>query len=154
MSFYQASPISFESVSNVTATNSVELGTRRIEAGEEYVYCYNAGNSVAQKGNLMIQSGGVSANSLTISSTDALDIPMVGVKHATAATGTYFWGLVRGQMRVTSLAVTAGDLLTTGADGVCATFITATLPTGVCIGRAIDTCTASTQPLAHLRLWG
>ena len=41
---YYHGPSYEESVSQVTATNSVELGSRRWHQGEEYIYCYNAGS--------------------------------------------------------------------------------------------------------------
>ena len=150
MGFHSVGPINFESVSSVTSTNSVELGTRRIFNGEEYVYCKNDTGSSVTQGALMVKS----LTSLTRSSTDALDMPSVGVKHAAVGASQYFWGLVRGEMAVMSIAMTAGEVLTTGADGAVATFITATLPTGVPIGKALSTSTGNAQPTCLLRLWG
>jgi hypothetical protein len=150
MGYNGISPIFFKSVSNVTAVADVQLGTRRVESGEEYVYCYNNTGSSVTQGALMIKS----LTSLTRSSTDALDWPLVCVKHAAVPAAEYFWGLVRGEASVMSIAMTAGDLLTVGADGAVATYITATLPTGVFIGKALSTSTGNAQPNCHLRLFG
>jgi hypothetical protein len=46
-----------ESVSQVTATNSVELGTRRIHSGNEYTYVYNKSSSTASVGYAMVRIG-------------------------------------------------------------------------------------------------
>jgi hypothetical protein len=147
-------PIRFETVSQVTQTPSVELGTRVINSGEEYVYCYNATGSAVTQGALMIASGAVSGYSLTRSSVASVDLPMVAVKNAALAAGDYFWGLVRGQCRVMSIAITAGNLVGVGTDGAINTFLVGSFPTGVVVGKALDTATASTMPLIQLRLYG
>jgi hypothetical protein len=56
-----------ESVSQITATNSVPLGSRRIEGGKEYVYVYNMSTSTAQVGYGVVPSA-ASGYSVTVSS--------------------------------------------------------------------------------------
>jgi len=82
-----------ESVSAVTATNSVPLGTRRIENGNEYVYVYNTGTTAAV-GYGVIQSLN-SCFSVTVSS--AVGNKCFGVVQNASLTTTYYgWVLVRG----------------------------------------------------------
>lgn len=88
-------PILFESVSNVTLTNSVQLGTKVQYAGEDYVYVFNAGGASASVGNGMVMSG-VTGYSVTVSSTSQSDICFGVVKHATFTTACYGWLLTRG----------------------------------------------------------
>ena len=47
---FDRNPIATESVSAVTATPSVEVGTRRYYKGKDYIYCYNAGGSQISQG--------------------------------------------------------------------------------------------------------
>lgn len=153
MGFYGVSPVAFEPVSQVTATPSVELGTRRTEGGKEYLYCYNNTGSAVTQGALMVASA-LSGYSLTRSSTAAADFPLVGVENAALAAGDYFWGLVRGPMSIMSMALTAGNLITVGADGAAQTFLVGSFPTGPCIGKVLTTSTANSQPSVLLRLFG
>jgi hypothetical protein len=153
MSFYGVSPVAFESVSNVTATNSVELGTRRIEANEEYVYCLNGMASSATQGVLMIQSA-TSGYTMSRSSLAAADLPMVAVKHAAVPSGSYFWGLTRGSLLACSLAVTAGDMLTIGLNGALQTYAVGSFPTGPLIGKVQLTGTAATTVACFVSLYG
>jgi len=153
MSYYGAAPILFESVSQVTLTPSVDLGTRRHEAGKEYLYCYNNTGSAVTQGALMVASA-LSGYSLTRSSTAAADLPLVGVENTSLAAAEYFWGLVRGPMSVMSVAMTAGALITIGADGVVQTALVGSFPTGPVIGKALTTSTANAQPSCLLRLFG
>lgn len=130
MAFYGASPIIFDGsgVSNVTATNSVELGTRVVYAGAEYVYVYNAGNSQISKGQGAVLSG-VSGYSVTVSSVSP-DAFLGVCKHSTLTTGTYGWLLTRGYGYLAAPANTglaAGSMAAAGSDGV---FTPATFGTG------------------------
>ena len=153
MAYYSVGPINFESVSNVTATNSVELGTRRVESGEEYVYCYNNTGSQATAGAFMVASG-LSGYSLTRSTTASADIPVCAVKHANVAAGYYFWGLVKGSVNILSATIAKGSLIQVGADGVAASYLAGSFPTGVAFGKMLEAASGSTASLAMVRLWG
>lgn len=88
-----------ETVSNVTSTNSVNVGMRRLDdSGNEYVYAYNAGNSQISQGQFGVICSGASGYSLTVTSVGAASMDLaVGVaRNATAATGQYFWAMCRG----------------------------------------------------------
>ena len=86
-----------ESVSTVTATNSVTLGTRRVESGVEYVYVYNAGTTAAV-GYGMIQSL-MSGFSVVVSSVSG--DPCFGVVANTDLEATsYGWIAVRGPVHI------------------------------------------------------
>lgn len=86
-----------ESVSNVTATNSVELGTRTTYLGEEYVYCYNAGGADIYPTygvKLVTQASGYSVANTALTE---IANPAVGVcKHATLTAAYYGWIMTRG----------------------------------------------------------
>lgn len=112
--------IYMESVSAVTATNSVEIGTRRIFNSEAYIYVYNAGNSQISTGFF----GAVSATSgysVSVSSTSGQFA--VGVcKHATLTTATYGWLLTAGYVDgvtngMASTAIAGNEALQLAADG-------------------------------------
>lgn len=153
--FSSVGPIQMESVSNVTATNSVQLGTRITYQGEDYVYCYNAGNSSAPAGFGMIISG-LSGNSVTVSSTAETDIPHCFVKHATAATATYFWGLVRGvvQAQVNSTMATGVPIIL-GTNGQVQSYATGTQSfPAVIIGRTLSSATATSFALCYVKCFG
>ncbi len=109
-----------ESVSAVTATNTVELGTIREQGGDRYVYVYNAGNSQANPG-LLLTITALTGYSVTISTTTSIS-PVFGVvKHATMTTGTYGWMLTKGQAPLRAEASTGlavADPLVAGTDGV------------------------------------
>lgn len=120
MAFHSENPVSFESVSNVTSTNSVDLGTRATYAGRQYCYVYNAGNSQISVGQGAIMTAS-SGYSVTVSSVTGLDI-FVGVcHHATIATAQYGWLVTHGHTKIKTPAgsiCTNGDLLFAGGDGV------------------------------------
>lgn len=104
--FYSVGPVVMESVSNVTATPSVQLGARVIFGGDEYVYCYNAGNSAVNQYSGVVVSG-LSGFSVTVSSTSAKHHLFGHNQHATAATGTYFWAMTRGFANVKNARVSS-----------------------------------------------
>lgn len=116
---YFAQPMYSEAVSAVTATPSVQLGAVRLEAGEEYVYVYNAGNSQISIGKGAIMSA-VSGYSVTVSSVSGFGAFIGFCKHVTMTTGTYGWLLTKGFVGVTaqgSSALVAGDVVVPGLDG-------------------------------------
>lgn len=95
--FYGLSPVGFESVSNVTATNSVELGARQIFASDEYVYVYNAGGGDSYPYYGMKLVTGASGYSVANTSLANVASPMVGViVHSTITAGYYGWVMVKG----------------------------------------------------------
>ncbi len=99
-----------ETPSAVTATPSVELGSRRVWKGEEYVYCYNAGGStLSQKLGAVLITG---ASGYSVAATSIADTinPCVGVvKHADIAAASYGWVLVKGFSSVTTVSNVTGD---------------------------------------------
>lgn len=113
-------PLLPESVSHVTLTGSIDIGTRRTVSGDRYVYVYNAGNSEIAKGRGAVLAGGATSYSATVSSVSRADQLLGVCKHATIATGAYGWLLEEGfcdvQMHADDSATT-GSLLQLGADG-------------------------------------
>lgn len=130
-----------ESVSAVTATNTVALGTRRVVNGSEYVYCYNGGSIADQRLAVRPITGGVA---YTFSVTTAAGVlPIIGVvENATCAASSYCWVLTQGYTKAMlggtitySVAGAAAPVrIIVGANGVvdCATGGTGT--TGSTIG--------------------
>ena len=141
------SPIFFGSVSMVTASlgaNDPSPGDVVNVGDERYIFVYNNGNSQISVGRLATVSA-LTGYSVTVSTTTSLDIAIGVCKHATLTTGTYGWLLQRGfgsYRSNTDESITAGNLLTVGADGACvAKTISTGYPTPV-IGKAM-TSTAS-----------
>lgn len=121
MSFNSVGPICFEPVSAVTATPSVALGTKRTEAGFDYLYVYNDGGANIASGHGAVLQSGVSGMSVTVSSVTGTGA-LIGVAVNTLTTGTYGWLLTRGitniEVNTTSGSVAAGDSLVLGANGM------------------------------------
>jgi hypothetical protein len=147
MTFHSVGPVVEESVSACTQTPSVGLGTRRVFAGEEYVYCYNAGGAQASV-NLGVKFV-TGASGYSIAQTSITDTfnPCVGVvKHATMAAADYGWVMVKGFATVKGVSASTADykMLALGAAG---SFIeasgTTTLGTGVAVGYALSHNTAA-----------
>lgn len=134
MANYRNNQIFFQSVSNVTATPDVRVGTRRFENDEEYVYCRNNTGSSVTQGALMVKS----LNSITRSSTAVTDFAHVAVKHAAVPAAEYFWGLVTGELIALSGAVAVGELVNIGADGAIKTAVTGSFPTGPICGKVLS----------------
>lgn len=86
-----------DGVSDITATPSVELGTRRVLNNREYIYCYNNGTT-ANVGLGLIASLN-SGYSLTV--TAALkDRCMAVVQNVNLTTNYYGWAQVKGQANI------------------------------------------------------
>ena len=168
---YHALPVEVESVSNVTLTNSVDLGTVRVYNGEEYVYVYNAGPVTISVG----QCGFMSANSgfsVTVTATtDGQDLPIGFVKHADMKTASYGWLLTRGfttvQNGMASTALTIADLIIPAAAGAVRKQMAPSLGTalsqttvffGPVIGTVVSGCasggTGSSLAVAYVRCFG
>ncbi len=153
--FFGNNPIYWESVSNVTATNSVEVGATRRSGDEEYRYVHNAGNS-AIRPNYGATVSAVSGYSVTVSSTSGVDI-FVGVcVHQTISTGYYGWLMTRGFCTVKMGAdnsAAAGVPLGVGVDGTFAHVTQTTLPGGPIIGKAMEAMASGASGTAFLRLY-
>jgi hypothetical protein len=120
MAFYSADPINMESVSAVTATNTVEPGTRRTVGNAKYVYVYNNGTTQISVGKAAIVTA-LSGYSVTVSSLSG-GFAVGFCKHATLTTATYGWLLTQGFVdgvtnAMASTALTAGDSIQLGVDG-------------------------------------
>lgn len=140
MTVRNVGPILFEGVSAVTATPSVEVGTRRVIGDEEYIYVHNAGNSELHTGKLYTASA-VTGYSVTVSTTTSVDLPLGICKHATIATGYYGWGMTRGFSRFlpgANESFAAGALITNASDGFAANKTIATGYVGDCVGKAME----------------
>lgn len=124
---YQSLPIETESVSNVTLTNSVDLGTVRVYNGEEYVYVYNDTSGAVAPGLGMVMSG-YTGMSVTVSSNTYFNVCIGVVKHATFTTASYGWLLTRGftnlKMDANSSGIVGGPV-SLGKDGAFYSILTA-----------------------------
>lgn len=134
-----------ESVSNVTLTNSVSLGMeRQDDAGNKYIYVYNAGNSVIGQGLAAIISGS-SGYSVTVSSVTAYDgFPLGIARNATIPTASYGWLMYRGFSGFTAQAndsFVTGDPICLANDGKMAN---KTQATGYIAASTIGKCILST----------
>jgi hypothetical protein len=126
--------IKFESVSAVTATPDVAVGTYRREGDEEYIYVYNACNSDIPPSYGCILSA-VSGYSVSLSSVTDTGFGVGIIKHATLTTGTYGWMMIKGFAQFEMGAdnsCAAGVNLSLGTDGV---FAARSISTGV-LGNA------------------
>ena len=99
-----------EGVSQVTATPSTRIGSRRQVDGEEYVYCYNAGGATIAQGR------GVkfvtAASGYSVAATCLTDVysPFVGVaKNVALAAADYGWIMTRGFASVVVISAVTSD---------------------------------------------
>lgn len=100
MADYNNEMLFTESVSATTATPSVELGTRRVVDGNEYVYCYN-GATVADKA-LIVKPGASCDTGYTFTVTTVVNtmVPCIGmIANATCAAATYCWVMTKGKCK-------------------------------------------------------
>lgn len=134
-----------ESVSACTATPSVELGTRRIVNGNEYVYCYNA-ETVADQ-NLFVRANGANDTgySFTVTTVSGTNLsgPIIGVvSNQTIAAATYGWVQTKGKAKYMAggaVTMSVGGAiecarLIVGADGAADFATGGTGSTGTTIG--------------------
>lgn len=153
MAFYKQQ-IWQESVSAVTTTASVDLGTRRIVDGSEYVYCYN-GATVADKRSVVRPLTAGVAYTFSVTTTSNSVQPIIGViANATCAASSYCWVLTKGYTKGVadgSVTYAVGGALApvriiTGADGTISIPTGGTGSTGLSIGwltSAVSDCTAT-----------
>lgn len=119
MSYYNQ-PLLNESVSAVTATPSVDIGTRRWHDGREYLYVYNTGGA-ASPGYVMISTA-TSGYTCVVTYAFGANKPLAMgvVRNATLTTGTYGWIVSRGHCdlyNVGTSSVAVGNRLALGANG-------------------------------------
>lgn len=109
-------PLILESVSAVTATPSIELGTERWENGRKYVYMYNKATSTATVGLGVVYSA-ASGYSVTISSVAGEYCAGV-VREADIDPAYYGWIVTKGHVDVLAAsAVALGNKLSMETDG-------------------------------------
>jgi len=113
-----------ESVSAVTATNSIQLGTERWEDGIKYNYMYNKSSSTASVGYAVVRIGAnasaTSGYSVTVSST-AGDYDIAGVVyHADVPARQYAWVVTKGAVPAaySNSGTTAGHYVALDGSGV------------------------------------
>jgi len=104
-----------ESVSAVTATNSIALGTRRVEGANEYVYVYNAGATAAVGYGVIASCN--SGFSCVVSA--VIGDQLFGVvQNAELTAAKYGWVVTRGPVHVYSIsAIGAGKPFNISANG-------------------------------------
>jgi len=118
MTAYDYKSVNEESVSAVTATPSVDLGTIRFNGGIQYQYMYNAGGA-GNQGCPVLVTGATDYNFVTtyaqidtLTAAGADGFAFAGVLHnATCAASSYAWVAQRGmiQCRPESSAIEVGD---------------------------------------------
>ncbi len=142
MGFNGVGPVMFESVSNVTATNSVELGTRREEGGELYEYVYASTTVPVGYGGAYT---GTSGHTVVATGIVSGEYAAGFCKHATIAGGTYGWLLKRGVLDAKNgragTAPVINDLTYMGADGAFVTdvkVVTSAIDHGHIIGKVLS----------------
>jgi len=110
-----------EGVSNVTATNSVELGTIRWVDNRSYRYAYNDGGEQISPGLGCVLVSGTTGYSVTITSVTDVT-PCFGVVfHNTATTSTFFWAVTQGYVPLEAdldEALGVRELVSLGPNGV------------------------------------
>lgn len=142
MSLETISPVYFESVSAVTATPSVELGSRRTDsAGNEYIYVYNHGRETYPGRCVYLKTA---SSGYTISVTNvaaAVGQFAGGINHATMLSSSYGWIMTKGLSKVApdtnAVSFNTDVWLTVGVDDGY-TAAPASLATGTRIGWTIS----------------
>ena len=137
-----------ETVSQVTATNSVRLGDRRWHDGEEYVYCYNAGGATLTTGLGVTPATAASGYSVAGTSTTEVFNPCVGVvKQTEIPTSEYGWIMTKGYHTIAMVSATTGDKvpIALGASGkfIEAAGGTGSVGTGAVVGVAFNANTGA-----------
>lgn len=142
MAYQGVSPIFMESVSAVTATNSVDIGTRRVVDGNDYVYVFNAGSSVISPGMPAVLNSFSSGYSVSASNAASQTGFFLGhCQHTTLPTATYGWLMTRGFANIvpdaSAVSIATGTELALGVDGGYVA-VAATLSTGIRIGVTLS----------------
>ena len=146
-----------ESVSAVTDSPSIQVGTRRWYQGEEYVYCYNQGTGTAPVSRGVKLATGASGYTVAVTTaTDAFN-PCVGVvKHAAITSSSYGWVMVKGFCNVTVASASTADYKGIALGAASGIFVeasgTSTIGTALCIGYLVSHNTAASgQAYAFIR---
>jgi hypothetical protein len=150
MSLYQNPSLFNESVSAVTATNTVDLGTIRWEGGNRYKYVYM--EQSAQVGYFVNHASNSSGYTVTASMTTG-DMVAGVVQNTTLTTATYGWILKQGigkiQTGANSIIVTNKAVCVAGS-GTAIDWVSAETASALSaatywniIGRSIGSGTAS-----------
>ena len=144
---YGLSQLFEESVSAVTLTNSIALGTRRHSNGCDWLYVYNGNTQEYRPGRAVRLASGSTGYTVDVAaaaqSTVTVNIGLGVVVNATVASSAYFWLLTRGFAQVETLpatsALVAGEQLgittsgTVFALNTCTSFTSRFIkPFGVC----------------------
>jgi hypothetical protein len=139
---FSRQPLLRESVSAVTTTASVDLGTRRVVDGSEYVYMYNGGTVADQRLVVRPLTAGTSYTFSVTTVSNSVQ-PICGtVANATCAASSYCWVLTKGYTKgilasEQTMAVggaAAPVRIVTGADGTITIATGGTGSTGASIG--------------------
>lgn len=139
---YGVGPVVFESVSNVTATPSVELGTLRFHDGEYYEYVHAAKELPV---NYLAVYSGTSGHTCVTTGAVSGEYCAGGVKHATISSGSYGWLLKKGVIDVKNSkagsAPVINEVAYLGTDGGFFNerlLITSCIDTGHIIGKVLS----------------
>jgi hypothetical protein len=115
---YSVGPISFESVSNVTATPSVQLGQVRFHDGEYYEYVFAAKELPVGYGAVY---SGPSGHTCVTTGAVSGEHCAGWVKNATISSGSYGWllkkGVVDAKNNRASTAPSVNQVAYLGSDG-------------------------------------
>ena len=115
-----------------------QLGDERVYNGVTYRLVFNAANSQISTGRYASPvplDGGLYSVTVTTTSDANHHLGAVVVHHATATTGTYFWGAIRGVVpMVPSATISAGIVAMCGLSGI------------VTSGPSLPTETVGNQP--------
>lgn len=116
--------VMFESVSNVTATPSIQIGARTTINGEDYLYVYNGGADTATKDHGVIITA-MTGYTISLQSTTGV-VGFVGlVKHADIPAASYGWVMTRGfgqAMAPATVSLPTGEPHCAGGSGVFSPF--------------------------------
>lgn len=140
MSVESLGPVCMEGVSAVTATNSVELGTRRTVAGNDYIYVFNKGADTLPVGFGAIVTAST-GYSVILGSVTMVDFGVGVCRNVDIPTVNYGWLMTRG---FGPFSAGANDSMAVGnplALAVSGTFANKTISTGYVtpvVGRTIS----------------
>lgn len=149
-----------ESVSAVTATPSVDVGTRQWSGSREYCYMYNAGAEAAPKRVVHVTGTTGYSFVVTFATGAALHAGPFGVvQNATIPAGSYGWIATRGHVDLYNdgtASVAAGDLIICGTNGVVRQVTATSVITQVVWGGIVGKATQATDTAgtfgAYIRL--